>query len=56
MARPTARTALARPDDGFETPSDASVTFLGRLNRIYGTVGHPVPRGSYAGYYGFIYD
>ncbi len=56
MAKPTARSALARPDDGFETPSDASVTFLGRLNRIYGTVGNPVPRGSYAGYYGFIYD
>jgi len=56
MAKPVARTALARPDDGFETPSDASVTFLGRLNRIYGTVGHPVPRGNYAGYYGFIYD
>ncbi|WP_224579501.1 type II and III secretion system protein family protein [Mesorhizobium sp. BR1-1-16] len=56
MAKPVARTALARPDDGFETPSDASVTFLGRLNRIYGTVGHPVPRGNYAGNYGFIYD
>jgi len=56
MARPVARSALARPDDGFETPSDASVTFLGRLNRIYGTVGHPVPRGTYSGNYGFIFD
>ena len=56
MAKPVARTALARPDDGFETPSDASVTFLGRLNRIYGTVGNPVPRGNYAGSVGFIYE
>lgn len=56
MAKPTTRTALARPDDGFETPSDASVTFLGRLNRIYGPTGAPVPRGNYAGYYGYIYD
>ena len=55
IAKPVARRELARPDDGLEPPSDASATFLGRLNRVYGTTGSPPP-GSYRGSYGFIVD
>ena len=58
IVRAVAENKLARPDDGFEDPSDPSSVFLGRLNRIYG--GEPkstVQTGhAYHGKYGFILD
>ena len=56
LEKPVATSALARPDDGFGVASDATSDFLGRLNRVYGSVGHPAPAGSYRGTYGFILE
>ncbi len=56
LVSPTSVSALARPDDGFNPPSDAAGNFLGRLNRIYGNQGKPAPQGTYRGRYGFIYE
>jgi pilus assembly protein CpaC len=56
LVSPTAVSALARPDDNLNAPSDAASNFLGRLNRMYGHQGAPAPQGSYRGRYGFIYE
>ena len=56
LVEPVARTALARPDDGFAPASDATGDFLGRINRVYGAHGKPAPAGSSAGKYGFIFE
>ena len=56
LVKAVPRTALARPDDGFNPPSDAASDFLGRLNRVYGTQGQPAPAGTYKGRYGFIFE
>jgi pilus assembly protein CpaC len=56
LVKPVARTALARPDDGFNPASDSTSDFLGRINRVYGAKGKPAPAGSYAGKYGFIFE
>jgi pilus assembly protein CpaC len=56
LVKPVARTALARPDDGFNPASDSTSDFLGRINRVYGVKGKPSPAGNYAGKYGFIFE
>ena len=56
LVKPVARTALAKPDDGFAPAGDGPATFLGRLNRVYGIEGKPAPAGAYRGTYGFIYE
>jgi pilus assembly protein CpaC len=56
LVKPVARTALARPDDGFNPAGDGTSDFLGRINRVYGVKGKPAPAGSYAGKYGFIFE
>ncbi|GIL01216.1 MAG: pilus assembly protein CpaC [Alphaproteobacteria bacterium] len=56
LVRPVARQALARPDDNFNPAADAASIFLGRLNRIYGTVEGTLPPGRYHGNPGFIYQ
>jgi pilus assembly protein CpaC len=56
LVKPVARNQLARPDDGFATSSDRDANLLGRINRVYGGKGRPVPRGSYNGKYGFTYQ
>ena len=56
LVKPVARTALARPDDGFNASSDQSSILFGRLNRIYGVQGTPAPQGTYQGRFGFIYE
>ena len=38
LARPVARNDLAKPDDNFNPPSDGAGMFLGRVNRVYGTM------------------
>jgi pilus assembly protein CpaC len=58
VVRAVAESKLARPDDGFEDPSDPSSVFLGHLNRIYGSK-QKLPVSSehaYHGKYGFILD
>jgi pilus assembly protein CpaC len=56
LVKPVPRSALARPDDGFNTPSDSAATLLSRLNRVYGAKGKPAPDGAYKGKYGFIFE
>jgi pilus assembly protein CpaC len=56
MVKPVPRTALNRPDDGFNPASDGTSNFLGRINRVYGAKGRPSPVGSNAGRYGFIFE
>ncbi len=55
LSRPVARTALARPDDNFTPASDGAGMFLGRINRVYGTMQTDKPAGRYHGVVGFIY-
>lgn len=55
LSRPTQRTALAKPDDNFNPASDAAGYFLGRVNRVYGTMKTDLPDGRYHGVVGYIY-
>jgi len=55
LARPVARAALAKPDDNFNPPSDGAGYFLGRVNRVYGTMKTDLPNGRYHGVVGYIY-
>ncbi len=55
LSRPNARTALARPDDNFNPASDGAGYFLGRVNRVYGTMQTNLPNGRYHGVVGYIY-
>ncbi len=55
LARPVARNELARPDDNFNAASDGAAMFLGRVNRVYGTMQTDKPAGRYHGVVGFIY-
>ena len=50
-----ARTDLAKPDDNFNPPSDGAGYFLGRVNRVYGTMKTDLPNGRYHGVVGYIY-
>lgn len=55
LVRPVARNELARPDDNFNAASDGAGMFLGRVNRVYGTMKTDLPAGRYHGVVGFIY-
>jgi pilus assembly protein CpaC len=55
LSRPAARTAMAKPDDNFTPASDGAGMFLGRVNRVYGTMQTDKPAGRYHGAVGFIY-
>ena len=55
LARPNARTALAKPDDNFAPASDGAGYFLGRVNRVYGTMQTNLANGRYHGVVGYIY-
>ncbi|TKT74956.1 type II and III secretion system protein family protein [Aquamicrobium sp. LC103] len=55
LARPVARNELARPDDNFNAASDGAGMFLGRVNRVYGTMSTDRPAGRYHGVVGYIY-
>ncbi|MHA6644181.1 type II and III secretion system protein family protein [Mesorhizobium sp. A623] len=55
LARPVARNELAKPDDNFTPASDGAGIFLGRVNRVYGTMQTDRPNGRYHGVVGFIY-
>jgi pilus assembly protein CpaC len=55
IARPTARNQLVKPDDNFNAASDGAAMFLGRVNRVYGTMQTDLPNGRYHGVVGYIY-
>lgn len=55
IARPTARNQLAKPDDNFNAASDGAGMFLGKVNRVYGTMQTDKPNGRYHGVVGYIY-
>ncbi len=55
LARPTARNDLARPDDNLNPASDGASYFLGRVNRVYGSMKTDKPAGRYHGVVGYIY-
>lgn len=55
LSRPVARNALAKPDDNFNAPSDGAGFFLGRVNRVYGSMKTDLPNGRYHGVVGYIY-
>ena len=56
IAKPSAPNALSKPDDGFVEASDPSAILMGRLNRVYGAAGSPVPPTGYRGKVGFIHE
>jgi pilus assembly protein CpaC len=57
LVRPVSRDALATPDQGFASASDAQAQLLGNLNRIYGGSATPPPSGGgYQGSFGYIYQ
>ncbi|RUM99327.1 type II and III secretion system protein family protein [Pseudaminobacter arsenicus] len=55
LSKPVARAALAKPDDNFNAASDGAGMFLGRVNRVYGTMQTSRPNGRYHGVVGYIY-
>lgn len=55
LVRPVARNELAKPDDNFNPASDGAGMFLGKVNRVYGTMQTDKPNGRYHGVVGFIY-
>lgn len=55
LSKPVARNALAKPDDNFNAASDGAGMFLGRVNRVYGTMQTDKPNGRYHGVVGYIY-
>ncbi|GHD15371.1 pilus assembly protein CpaC [Tianweitania populi] len=55
LARPVARNELAKPDDNFNPASDGAGFFLGKVNRVYGTMKTNLPDGRYHGVVGYIY-
>jgi len=55
LARPVARNQLAKPDDNFNAASDGAGMFLGRVNRVYGTMQTGLANGRYHGVVGYIY-
>ena len=55
LTKPVARNDLSKPDDNFNPASDGAGMFLGRVNRIYGTMKTNLPNGRYHGVVGYIY-
>ncbi|PXW57464.1 type II and III secretion system protein family protein [Methylobacterium sp. B4] len=56
IAQPMEARQVQRPDDGFVDAPDGQAVLLGRLNKIYGTVGGSTLGPSYRGRVGFIAD
>ena len=55
LVRPVARNQLSKPEDNFNAASDGAANFLGRVNRVYGTMQTDKPNGRYHGVVGYIY-
>lgn len=55
LVRPVARNQLAKPEDNFNVANDGAANFLGRVNRVYGTMQTEKRNGRYHGVVGYIY-
>jgi pilus assembly protein CpaC len=55
LTKPVARAELSKPDDNFNPAGDGPGYFLGRVNRVYGSMQTNKPKGRYHGVVGFIY-
>jgi pilus assembly protein CpaC len=55
LTKPVARAELAKPDDNFTPAGDGAGYFLGRVNRVYGSMQTNKPKGRYHGVVGYIY-
>jgi pilus assembly protein CpaC len=55
LVRPVARNQLSKPEDNFNAANDGAANFLGRVNRVYGTMQTDKPNGRYHGVVGYIY-
>ncbi|HJE25560.1 MAG TPA: type II and III secretion system protein family protein [Methylorubrum populi] len=56
IAQPMEARQVQRPDDGFVDAPDGQAVLLGRLNKLYGTVGGSTLGPAYRGRVGFIAD
>jgi pilus assembly protein CpaC len=56
IAKPMDAAQVRRPDDGFVDADDAQTVLLGRLNKLYGVAGAPMPAKAFKGKFGFITD
>jgi pilus assembly protein CpaC len=56
IAKPSGPKVLARPDEGFADSTDTSAVLLGRINKVYGAAGSPLPPSQYRGKVGFIHE
>ena len=56
IVKPVARDKLVQPDAGFEIASDVETIFMGRLHKVYGVKGRPLPPGAYRGGVGYIIE
>ncbi len=56
IAKPSGPKDLARPDEGFAESADSSAVLLGRINKVYGAAGSPLPPAQYRGKVGFIHE
>jgi pilus assembly protein CpaC len=56
IAKPSAPNTLVRPDEGFAEASDPAALLMGRLNKVYGAAGSPVPPTGFRGKVGFIHE
>lgn len=56
IAQPMEARQVQRPDDGFVDAPDGQAVLLGRLNKLYGTVGGGTLGPTYRGRVGFIAD
>ena len=56
IAQPMEARQVQRPDDGFVDAPDGKAVLLGRLNKLYGTVGGGTLGPAYRGRVGFIPD
>jgi pilus assembly protein CpaC len=56
IAKPSKPKDLSRPDDGLFEASDTSAVLMGRINKVYGAAGSPLPPTQYRGKVGFIHE
>jgi len=56
LVKSVARNKLVQPDEGFVIANDLETVFLGKLHKVYGVRGRPLPQGSYRGGVGFIIE
>jgi len=56
IVKSVARDKLVQPDAGFEIASDVETIFMGKLHKVYGVKGRPLPPGAYRGGVGYIIE